>query len=74
MKMIKPTGRLDSDGNDIYLGDTLRSSFGIPPVAIKGKVVHENGEYVVKTPKANPKQCTLDEFFIYVGDVWVDND
>lgn len=72
--MTKPTGRVDSDGADIYMGDTLRSSFGIPPVAIKGKVGHESGEYIVKTPTSDPKQCTLDEFFEHLGDAWVDND
>jgi hypothetical protein len=66
------TGKLDSDGIQISVGDTLHSSFGIPPIAIKGLVVESGKDYIVKTPKSNPKQSTLDDFICSLGDVWVE--
>ena len=66
------TGYKDDDGNKIFVGDELRSGYGIPPQGIVGKVYRKrNGRFFVSTPRHNPKTCELKNFIKHLGNVWI---
>ena len=47
----------DNDGNTLKVGDTLRSSFGIPPKVIESIVSEEDSKYYCTVTDGN---CPLD--------------
>lgn len=64
----------DNDGNTLKVGDTLRSSFGIPPKVIESIVSEEDSKYyctVTNDKYITPQKCTLDEFIASLGDFWI---
>lgn len=62
----------DADGRPVKVGDRLRSSYGIPPRTIVGKVVKRNGRLIVLTPGHNPAELPLREFAEALGQFWTD--
>lgn len=50
--------------NVIQEGDTLSSSFGIPPRKITGKVYLNNGRYMVKTDLNDNDNISLEMFIL----------
>jgi hypothetical protein len=68
------TGHKDDDGIEICVGDELRSSYGIPPKRISGKVYKKrDGSFWVATPAHLPRRCTLKGFIKHFRQLWVDN-
>lgn len=65
------TGIMDADGNEIYEGDIIQSSYGIPPVKVTAPVVFRDGGFFVMTPRHTPEKCLLSEFINYLGCVYV---
>ena len=61
------TGIQDSEGQDIYEGDILRSSYGIPPVKVLAPVVFMRGGFYAMTPNHNPKESLLSDFIYHLG-------
>ena len=60
----------DSDNNTVKAGDTIVSSYGIPPVKIEGKIIRRNGRLWVLTPGHSPSECSLARFKEYLGEFW----
>ena len=62
---------MKSRGIELYQGDIIQSSFGIPPIPIMTEIEYDDGQFIVKTPKHNPTWCALSEFLIHMGEVEV---
>ena len=57
----------DRYGKKVKAGDTVHSSYGIPPVVIEGKVVDREGVLWVLCPGHTPDECKLTAFKRYLG-------
>ena len=62
---------MKSRGIELYQGDIIQSSFGIPPIPIRAEIEFDQGQFIVRTPKFNPTWCTLSEFLLSIGEVEV---
>lgn len=49
----------DSDGFIVKAGDLVGFSYGIPPVAVTGRLVEVDGELVLPTPGHTPSSARL---------------
>ena len=61
---------LDSDGVEVRPGDTVRFSYGIPPVAVVARVIERDGKMIVLTPGHNPEESNLRSLKRHVGAFW----
>ncbi len=68
LEVTQFTGLQDIDNTDIYEGDILFFSYGIPPVRVHAEVVYRNGRYDVLTPGHTPSSCPLHELKETVGE------
>lgn len=68
--LMQYTGIKDKNGIEIYEGDILRGSCGIPPTKVMGEVVYRLGSYHVNTPHF-PGECLLIDFPRFVRGVEV---
>lgn len=68
--MKHPKFCMDSDRRRVYPGDSIRFSFGIPPLLVIGKVVLREGEFWVLTPTVKPTECRIKELRECVGDFY----
>lgn len=62
----------DSDGKLVKAGMFVRTSYGIPPIKLRGEVVRQNGRLWVLTPGHKPERCSLVKFKEYLGEFWID--
>ena len=49
----------DDDGVPVKAGDTVRFSYGIPPVVVDAPIVQRRGSLIALTPGHDPKECNL---------------
>lgn len=70
--LMEWTGLVDMDGEDVYEGDILAFSYGIPPVKVHAPVEHKDGIFRVMTPGHNPESCPLHELEDVIGGFYVD--
>ena len=49
----------DDDGKRVTAGDSVRFSYGIPPVPVVAKIVTCDGRLIALTPGHNPPECNL---------------
>jgi len=61
----------DEESEEIYSGDIISSSFGIPPLPIKSVVEYRESAFMVSTPEYTPKEATLKKLIDCVGGVFV---
>lgn len=61
---------VDDDGKQVYEGDFLKTSFGIPPVPVLGEVYMNKGVFMVRDDSAT-SDCTLVKFKEYLGQFWI---
>jgi len=73
----KYTGVKDDDGEKLYVGDSVRFSYGIPPVAVIAPIVeiksHQRDCIYALTPDHSPKKCLLRKLRQNVGNIYLDN-
>jgi uncharacterized phage protein (TIGR01671 family) len=55
------TGLVDNDGEEIFDGDLLTLSYGIPPTVAKMRVFAPDGIFLVECYNATPKESRLHE-------------
>lgn len=60
-------GAKDDDGLWVTVGDTIRFSYGIPPVGVNAPIVERDGQLVALTPGHKPKECQLRRLRRHVG-------
>jgi hypothetical protein len=58
---------LDDDGNRVSAGDSVRFSYGIPPVCVLAKLVQRGKQLIALTPGHNPTECNLRRLRKHVG-------
>jgi len=74
MAMDLPPPRLrDDDGEWVRAGDTIRFSYGIPPVPVLAQVIERDGRLIGLCPGHNPPEFPLRGLRRHVG-WWVKTD
>lgn len=58
---------LDDDRVPVKAGDTVRFSYGMPPVVVDAKIVQRRGQLIALTPGHYPAECNLRSLRKYVG-------
>jgi len=58
----------DDNGEPVGPGDTIRFSYGIPPVVVMAKVVERDGKLIALTPGHNPTDANLRSLRKHVGE------
>lgn len=58
---------LDDDRTPTRAGDTVCFSYGIPPVAVRAKIVQRGRSLIATTPGHTPAECNLRTLRRYVG-------
>jgi hypothetical protein len=64
------SSRFDDDGELVCAGDTLRFSYGIPPVGVTANVVRRGKTLMVLTPGHKPTECALKNLRKCVGNFY----
>lgn len=64
---------LDDDGNQVSAGDSIRFTYGIPPVLVVARVVQRGNQLVALTTGHNPPECNLRKLRKHVGQ-WFKDD
>jgi hypothetical protein len=57
----------DDDGEWVSAGDTVRFSYGIPPVAVDALIVERDGRLIGLCPGHTPPEFNLRSLRRYVG-------
>lgn len=70
-RLMMFSGLKDSDDNDIYEGDIISFSYGIPPVKVHSEVVFRGARFEVLTPGHTPDSCLLSDLEDVVGEYYV---
>lgn len=60
----------DDDGQPVTVGNFINSTYGIPPVRIRGELVIKNKQLWVLTPGHSPAECSLAKFKKCLGPFW----
>tara|TARA_R110000822_G_C15046603_1_gene465925 strand:- start:47 stop:343 length:297 start_codon:yes stop_codon:yes gene_type:complete len=58
---------LDDDRTPTRAGDTVSFNYGIPPVAVRAKIVQRGRSLIALTPGHTPVECNLRTLRRYVG-------
>lgn len=64
----------DDDGKHVGPGDFIRFSYGIPPVAVKAKIIERDGKLIALTPGHKPDECNLKSLRRHVGQFYLSHD
>jgi len=67
------TRLMDDDGVPVTAGDTIRFSYGIPPVVVEAKIIERDGRLVALSPGHTPAECKLRSLRNYVGNWYKTN-
>lgn len=62
----------DDDGNEVVPGCVVCFSYGIPPVAVRAKVIERGGRLIALTPGHNPPECGMASLRKHVGTFWIE--
>jgi hypothetical protein len=65
---------LDDDFRPTSAGDTVRFIYGIPPVAVKARVIKRGRSLIALTAGHTPQECNLRTLRKYVGAWFKDTD
>jgi len=57
----------DGAGEWVTAGDTIRFTFGLPPIVAFAKIIERDGKLIALTPTHNPPECNLRSLRRYVG-------
>ena len=57
----------DEDGTPVKAGDTIRFSYGIPPVPVTGTLFERDGKLIMPTPGHNPPEATIGSIIYHCG-------
>ncbi len=65
---------LDDDRQPTRAGDTVSFNYGIPPVAVRAKIVQRGRSLIALTPGHTPAECNLRTLRRHVGGWFKQND
>lgn len=68
LELIQFTGIKDRNGEDVWEGDIVHFSYGIPPVGVNAPIEFLNGSFYAITDGHKPRKAILGELNDYVGD------